>query len=134
MIKIVDYICDDVLKYITTFNRCSDNIILKHTSKHMNKIIPCKGSKYKNLFGCSKHIHHDDVSFVINTLNHYSNVKKFDYVIHFQSKRQLMIAEKYLTDFGKISHFCCSNKGVVYHDKNSKLSNVHYLNNINNYL
>ncbi len=127
-------ICEDILRYITIFNKCRDNIMLKYTSKCMNKISPCKGSKYKNLLGCSKHILKDDVSFVIQVLKHNSIEKNFNNIIHFQSQRQLMIAEKYLKDFGKISHYCCSNKGAVYHDKSNSLSHLKYLNNRTNYL
>tara|TARA_A100001015_G_scaffold71925_1_gene79735 strand:- start:172 stop:567 length:396 start_codon:yes stop_codon:yes gene_type:complete len=123
----MDNMCDDLLLLITTFNDCKNNIMLKHTSKLFNKISPCKGSKYKELLGCSKHINRDDVSYVIDMLNYNSSKNKFNYIIHFQSRNQLFIAEKYLNDFGRVSHFCCNGKGVVYFDKNHILSDINYL-------
>ena len=121
IIQYIDsFICDKDKKYIN----------LSIISSQFNRS-NCKIYRYKNLLACNSH---DDI-YKINAVNKLiyaktykqSNINSIDksfsldketrsyFTIHFISKKSLKIAEPYLKDFGVISHYCCSNTGVMYY-------------------
>ena len=67
-----------------------------------------------------------------NKINVIINLKKEDKKsnhssIHFVSKEALDIAKPFLKKYGKISHYCCSNTGVMYRtEQNSLFENYNY--------
>ena len=103
--------CDDTLNIIYQFLTCPEAITMKVVNNFFSKNINCKGIRYKYLFGCTKHI--NDATYVISTLNRCA-YQKYTSTIHFESIRQMELAQPYLTNFGKISHKCCGGKGVMF--------------------
>lgn len=123
-IEIIQYIdsflCDKEKKYIN----------LSLISCKFNKS-NCKILRYKDLLACNCH----DNIYKINAVTKLiyaktykqSNITTIDssfsldketrsyFTIHFISKKSLKIAEPYLKDFGIVSHYCCSNTGVMYY-------------------
>ena len=126
----------EIIQYIDSF------VCDKHKKYNNLSIVskqfknsPCKISKYKDLLSCSCHndIHHINAVYKLIYAKTFSLPNNIDNVdtsfsldndlktylaIHFISKQALNIAKPYLSDFGKVSHYCCSNTGVMYYKKN----------------
>lgn len=107
----------DLQNYIDEFYCLKDkNYDFKILSKdHYNyKLKSCKIYKYKNLCACLVHDSQDKID-AIKTLITTSKLKNVS-TIHFSNKDSLNYAKRYLRDFGRISHYCCEGKGVMFID------------------
>ena len=122
----------EVLQYIDSFI-CDKYKTYSNLSMISNKFNKsnCNISKYKNLLSCGCHDNIYQINAVCKLIyaktykeSNINNVdKEFSldkdaksyFTIHFISKKSLKIAEPYLKDFGVVSHYCCSNTGVMYY-------------------
>ena len=116
------------------------NVLDEFVLRHIISFIDCESEIYKvnkffsNEYKCRKvklplsdkylcKIHGDKdyfySEFYINKYLKKRNIK----TIHFENQKQLSIAKPYLKRIGKISHYCCNNKGVMFitNDKKKNL-------------
>ena len=132
-------LCDNVMKYIYTYLDCKESIGIKCVCTINNKLISCKPHNFNDLYGCETHFEECNKSYVIYILKHEAERQEMCKVastIHFGSKTQMNIANKYLSYFGTISHYCCGGKGVMFKDESIKIaheiSSMYYFNNSTN--
>lgn len=107
----------DLHNHIDEFYCLKDkNYNFKILSKaHCNyKLKSCKIYKYKNLCACSVHDIQDKIDAIKTLIN--TSKRKNVSTIHFCNINSLNYAKRYLRDFGKISHYCCEGKGVMFLD------------------
>ena len=133
----MDILCNYLLKNIYSFMSCKQKLLMKGVCRNNNKIIRCKTHNFKDLYGCETHFEDCNISYVIYTLKLEEERQqkcKLASTIHFGSNTQMSIANKYLSYFGIISHFCCGVRCVMFKDKSTKkaheISSVYYLNDI----
>tara|TARA_Y100000991_G_C21937832_1_gene333820 strand:- start:518 stop:928 length:411 start_codon:yes stop_codon:yes gene_type:complete len=86
----------------------------------------CKIIKFKyNRRLCCCDLHgNEDLLDAIKTLNKY-NIDKDVSTIHFKTTQSLNFAKRFLYIYGKISHYCCGNKGVMFETNDEgKMENI----------
>ena len=122
----------EIIKYIDGFlcDKDKEYINLSLISSQFDKS-NCNLLRYKDLLVCKCHDNIYKINAVIKLIYaktyKQSNINSLDrsfsldtdaksyFTIHFISKKSLKIAEPYLKDFGVVSHYCCSNTGVMYY-------------------
>ena len=92
----------------------------KYTEKDCKKIL----FKYNHMLSCCNLHGNKDLLDTIKTLNKY-NIDKEVSTIHFKTTQSLNFAKPFLYLYGKISHYCCGNKGVMFEtDDEGKMENI----------
>ena len=110
-------LCIELHNHIDEFYCLKDknyNFRILSKAHYKYKLNPCKIYKYKNLSACSVHDSQDKID-AIKTLINTSKLKNVS-TMHFCNKNSLNCAKRYLRDFGRISHYCCEGKGVMFLD------------------
>lgn len=111
---------EDVLKYIISYVNCSSKLYL--VNKFFYNNFKCRIIKYKKLCTCLLHKNYDLYNVIRELKRHKidKNIKS----MHFDSSNQLEIAKPYLSLFGDVSHYCCSNTGVMFNCNKCKLNKL----------
>ena len=108
----------DILIYIISFIDCDSKVYL--VNKFFNENFKCRAIKYKNLSTCFVHLNRDIYNVILELKrNKIGNDIKS---IHFKNSTQLEIAKPYLSLYGDISHYCCSNTGVMFNCRICKIN------------
>lgn len=102
-----------IIDYLCIKNNAQIYICSKKFYKFFYKFNKCKVIFYKDLTACKIHSNYKLLE-VIRKLNKASNNPGKVGSIHFDTKDDLEIAKKYLPNFGLITKYCCSGKGVMY--------------------
>ena len=84
----------------------------------------CKLNNYGSILGCQLHTpdHYgaiitltEEKSKHLRNKNKGKRKRKYKAIsIHFQSRKQREIGEKYALEFGEKSHYCCRGKGIMF--------------------
>ena len=112
-------LCTDLLIEIFSYSDCYMKQIISCTSKFMYSTYKCRIIEYVNLeltnrkLKCCKiHGNKSEINAIITLKK--EDKKQNHSSIHFVSEEALNIAKPFLKKYGIISHYCCSNKGVMY--------------------
>ena len=115
MCNLVDnnFVLSKVLLYLGC--ELCNNSLLKLTNKKIYRSLKNNCNiiflkKNKNLKACINHSNND----LIQTILKLNKLKNKNNSIHFNNAVQLEYAKNYLVNFGKISHYCCNNTGVMF--------------------
>lgn len=111
---------EDILRYIISYVNCDSKLYI--VNKFFYNYFKCRTIKYKNLCTCLIHKNQDIYDVIIELRRH--KIEKNIKSIHFGSFNQLEIAKPYLSLFGDVSHYCCSNTGVMFNCKICKLTDL----------
>ena len=89
-------------------------------NKYYNSLLPKhKIINYKDLYSCSMYKNTNKyIAIRILKKNYFSNS------IHFENKKQLNIAKKYLYREGLMNHYCCKGRGVLFINKDYYTSSL----------
>ena len=115
----MENICIELLLEIFSYLDCYTKQIISCTSKFMYSKYKCRIIEYINLEltnrklkCCQIHGNKNEINAIITLKK--EDKKKNHISIHFVSEEALNIAKPFLKKYGIISHYCCSNKGVMY--------------------
>ena len=127
-------LCTDLLIEIFSYSDCYMKQIISFTSKFMYSKYQCRIIEYINLEATNINLRCCKIHGNPNKINSIITLKKEDKKknhssIHFVSEEALNIAKPFLKKYGIISHYCCSNTGVMYiTEKNSIFGNYKFNN------
>ena len=125
----INLIPEDCINIIISYIGCIKKNKYFKICKVLNKK-NCIPSCYKDLSCCSVHENKSDMKHIIDILNNETHHiiqntlktarnmlphnKDMLRSIHFRSLECMEIAKPYVCLLGKISHFCCNGKGVMF--------------------
>ena len=106
------YLDEYVTRYILSFIDCDSEIY--KVNKFFRKEYKCRKIKMPIIGNCLCKIHGDkDYFYCENVLNKYLYKNNIE-TIHFDTNKQMEIVKPYLKMLGRVSHFCCNGKGVMF--------------------
>lgn len=123
----MNYLDEYVSRYILSFLDCDSEIY--KVNKFFRNEYKCRKIKMPIIGNYLCKIHGDkDYFYCENVLNKYLYKNDIE-TIHFDTNKQMEIVKPYLKMLGRVSHFCCNGKGVMFlTDK--KINNYNFFLNL----